>query len=80
MMLDRCCCTRCDCDICLGVPTVSAKEEARHRANVRCEHGFLRSAGCVVVSCPHWDGIRDSDNQRMKLRGYRTTQRKREMG
>jgi len=72
VMPDRCCCTRCDCDICLGVPAVSAKEEARYRANVRCEHGMLRSAGCVVVSCEFWDGVRDSDNQQTKLRGYRT--------
>jgi len=76
----------CSCDECLNPPSLterlvaSAKEVARARANKRCAHGMLESAKCVVPTCEFWDGFRDSDNARLKLRGYRTTQRKREMG
>jgi len=76
------CCLRCDCSACLNPQryAVSAKEQARADGNRRCPHGMLRSAKCVVPTCEFWDGFRDSDNARLKLRGYRTTQRKREMG
>ena len=80
------CLLRCNRDDCLNPPSlterfaVSAKEQARADGNRRCPHGMLRSAKCVVPTCEFWDGFRDSDNARLKLRGYRTTQRKREMG
>jgi len=68
------CLLRCNCDDCLNPPryAVSAKEQARADGNRRCSHGMLRSAGCVVVSCEFWDGFRDGDDDRVKLRGYRT--------
>lgn len=69
-------CLQCDCDACLPASlterfVISAKERARADANRRCEHGMLRSAGCVVVSCVHWDGKKHTDDSTTIARGMK---------